>query len=251
MTPASEGSSTSSTPSRRGLRGFPTVPRERGPRVLRLKRNSKVYWMGGPDCGKTTHAKKTMLRWKRVAVWDPGHEFDPAWSKKHGFVIAHDMAGVRAAAAKSARIVLQPPRPTSKEGEAARRLLGDEFCLWVVNNVRHAFVYLDEPHTIFEKSYVPPGLAELLRRGHKPQHDLAMGWSAWGAREVPNDLENVTHMVVFRPVERNDVERVKKYLGDEWGPVVTKLPNYWHVVKQPDPNTGVPVVAVFPPIEVE
>lgn len=228
----------------------PPSPRGRAP-VLHLKRTSKVYWMGGPDTGKTTHAKQTVLRWPRSCIWDPGMEWDPAFARRFGFRVARSMREVEEAARVSSRIVLQPPRPRSEADEEARRQLGDDFCFWVIDHVKSAFVYLDEPHTIFRKAYLPPGLAELLRRGHKKEHDLAMGWSAWGAREVPNDLENVSHMVVFRPKERNDLKRVEQYLGAEWVPQVKALPNYWHVVKQPDPKTGVDLVDVFPPIEVD
>lgn len=223
--------------------------------VIHAGLTSKFLWMGGPDTGKTTHAKQTQLRYPKGATWDPNHEWKPSFCAKHGFVIARTMDGLEKAARISSRVVLQPrqmePGDDSKEFKEQRAQLGDAFAWWCLRKLKGpCFVYFDEPHTIFRKSDVPPGMAELLRRGHKEDHQLAMGWSAWGAREMPNDLENVTHVVVFRPVERNDVKRVDDYFGAGFSEVAENLPAYWHLVRQADPVSKVVRREVFPPIKV-
>lgn len=223
--------------------------------TLHLGLTSKVLWMGGPDTGKTTHAKQTMLHYPKGAAWDPNHEFKGSFCARNGFLIARTLEGLEKAARQSSRVVLQPRRPSEGEDmkafEEERRRLGDRFAWWCLRNLRGpCFIYFDEPHTIFEKTRVPAGLAELLRRGHKEDHQLAMGWSAWGAREMPNDLENVTHVVAFRPVERNDILRVDDYFGNGFSEVAENLPDYYHLVRQKDPASRTVQRAVFPPIKV-
>lgn len=239
------------------LANLPDVVRRHvAPRpVLHLNQTSKILWMGGPDTGKTSHAKMTSLRYPRAAVWDPNGEWKPSFCHKTGWLIARTLEGLETAARASPRVVLQPPQfqqgMDRKTFEEERADLGDAFAWWCLRNLKRAFIYFDEPHTIFDKNDLPGGLAELLRRGHKEAHQLAMGWSAWGAREMPNDLENVSHVVAFRPKERNDIRRVDNYFGKGMSEVARSLPDYWHLVQQKDPRTRIESVQVFPPVELE
>jgi hypothetical protein len=233
------------------------IARHVAPRpVLHLGLTSKVLWIGGPDTGKTTHAKHVALRYPKGAIWDPRGEWTPSFCARHGWMVARDLAGLERAARLSSRVVLQAPQPTRgtdmKAFDEIRRDLGDAFAWWCLDNLNGpAFVYFDEPHTMFTKTDMPAGLAELLRRGHKADHQLAMGWSAWGAREMPNDLENVSHIVAFRPEERNDINRIDSYFGKGWSKVAEALPDYWHMVRQKDPTTRTKKMEVFPPIAPE
>lgn len=223
---------------------------------LHLGLTSKILWMGGPDTGKTTHAKRVSLMYPKGAVWDPNHEWDARFCARHGWAVARSIEGLEKAARISSRVVLQvKKREEGDEEDAyadARRELGNRFAWWVLRNLKGpCFVYFDEPHTVFRKNNLPSGMAELLRRGHKDAHRLAMGWSCWGAREMPNDLENVSHVVAFRPGERNDVDRADAYFGRGWSEVAEALPDYWHMVRQKDPTTRTMRREVFPPVPKE
>lgn len=235
----------------------PLVARYLNPKpTLHLKRTSKILYFGGPDTGKTTHAKRVAHHYPRSVVWDPGHEWKPGFCARNGWRIARTLDHLEIAARQSRRVVLQPLKYrrasgiTLKDYEKDRAELGDAFCWWVLENLRGpAFVYLDEPHTIMDKDDLPGGLAELLRRGHKEDNDLAMAWSAWGARELPNDLENVSHLVVFRSIERNDLKRMTNYFGKGWDSVVKQLPAYFHAVRQEHPVTRQMLYEVHPPVK--